>query len=175
MRLNEQIALIVRETGWSLEYIRDQPLSTLNALTSEILFQRSVERYHDRYSAAMIVATLASGKNQTYRAEDIIGEAPERRVMKENELAKEKRPDTILLADGKEYELTPVTANTLAYLEDKFGKTTDELFDGKVRFKVYISLIYARLHRKYPDLTEEQVGELLTTDVIAKSKKDLLI
>ena len=171
MTLNEQIALVARETGWALEYIRELPMSQLNTLAAEILHQRNLEHYRQAYNSALIVCTLASSKSHHYSPEEIIGELPERRVMTENNLAKPARIDRITLADGKEYELAPVTAKIYAELEDKFGKSTDELFDGKIRFKVYKSLIYLRLHKKYPEFTEEQVGELLTTDAILQSKQ----
>lgn len=170
MTLNEQITLVARETGWALEYIREIPITQLNSLVSEILYQRSLEDYRHAYNSALIVCTLASNKTHIYNPEEIIGELPERRVMNENNLAKPTRIDKIILADGKEYELAPINANIYAELEDKFGKSTDELFDGKIRFKVYKALIYLRLHRKYPELTEEQVGDLLTTEAILKSK-----
>jgi len=170
MILNEQIALIARETGWSLEYIRELPLAQLNSLTAEILYQKAIENYRQAYNSALIVCTLASSKSHHYSPEEIIGEMPERSSMSNNDLAKSPKIDKIILADEKEYELTPITANIYAELEDKFGKSTDELFDGKIRFKVYRALIYLRLHKKYPELTEEQVGELLTTDALLKSK-----
>lgn len=173
MRLNEQIALIARETGWSLEYIREQPFPQLNALTAEILHQRAITDYMSAYNAALIVCTLASGKSHTYRPEEIIGQPPERRVMSENNLAKPVDLARIELTDGKEYDLAPLTANIMADLEDKFDKSIDELFSGRVRMKVFRALVYARLHPKYPDLTEEQLGDLLTAAVLIKAKTNL--
>lgn len=173
MNLNEQIALIARETGWTLEYIRSQPFMQLNALTAEILNQQDIENYNRLYSAALIVCTLASGKSHTYKPVEIIGERPERRVMAQNNLAKPAKLGKITLADGKEYELATLDANIMADLEDKFDKTIDELFSGPVRMKVFRALIYARLHPNFPDMTEEQIGALLTDQVIINMKKTM--
>lgn len=173
MNLNEQIALVARETGWPLEYIRGLPFLQLNVLTVEILNQKDREDYNRLYGAALVVCTLASGKHHTYKPEEIIGEPPKRRVMARNTLAKTVKIDKIVLADGKEYELATLTANIMAGLEDKFDKSIDELFSGSIRMKVFRALVFARLQPKYPELTEEQVGDLLTDQVIINAKKTM--
>lgn len=173
MTINEQIVLIARETGWSLDYIRALSFFQFSALVAELLYQRSLESYEGAYNAALIICTLASDKRHHYRPEEVIGSAPERRVMTGNNLAKPAKLDKMVLADGKEYELAPLTANIMADLEDKFEKSIDELFSGAIRMKVFRALVYERLRAKYPELTEEQVGDLLTADVIIASRKQI--
>ena len=171
MRLNEQITLIARETGWSHEYIPAHYYCHLLTICGEIIYQRESEDYQRLYGSAIIVCTLASSKTHHYRPEEIIGHRPERRVMESNNLAKPIRLDNITLADGKEYKLAPLTANIMAALEDQFDKSIDELFGAKLRMKVFRALVFARIKPNYPDMTEEQVGDLMTDDVIINFRK----
>ena len=173
MRLNEEIALVASKTGWPLEYIRALPLYQLNNLTAELIYQEQLSRYQEAYNSALIVCTLASDKSHHYKPEEIIGHVPERRVMESNDLAKPPKIDTITLANGQEYKLAPLTANIMADLEDKFDKSIDELFGKSLRMKVFRALVYARLKPNYPDMTEEQVGDLLTDDVMVNFRKNI--
>jgi hypothetical protein len=172
--INEAIALIARETGWSLEYIRSQPISYIQALLNEINFQKSLDVYQQAYNSAMIVCALVNDKTKHYKPEDIIGEHPERRAMtNESTLAQSPKFGSITLGDGKEYQLAPLNVNMMAGIEEKFDKSMSELFSGSVRMKVLRALLFARLQAGCPDMTEEKLGELITDDVLVAMKTKL--
>ncbi len=88
-------------------------------------------------------------------------------------LARETPPDRITLSDGKEYTLAPLNLNMLCEVEQRFETENPlkKIMDGKlstIRF-----LLYLRLHENYPDITEEQIGKLVTwltlTDIFKKA------
>jgi len=163
---NETITLIARETGWSLEYIRNQPISYLNALAEEISYQRAVEAYERAYNTALIICALVSDHRRRYKPVEIIGHPPQRRFgMGTAKLAKEPKTEKLRLADGKEYILAPLTANMMAEVEDRFDKPWEELAITPMRKRPLIMILWLRLRENYPELTEEQVGNLLTADM----------
>lgn len=162
------ITLIVKETGWTLEYIRSQPVSYLQALLNELSYQESLESYRGIYNSAMVVCALINSKERHYKPEEIIGERPERRTM-EDILAKPPKVETITLADGKEYKLSPMNLNVLSEVEDKFDKPINDLFSGSIRMSVFRALLFARIKRNY-QMTEDQLGELVTDDVLLNMK-----
>lgn len=158
-----EIALIVRETGWSLEYIRHLPLTYLAALVEEIQYQHAVESYERAYNAALIVCTLASTRTRHYKPKDIIGEPPKRRSMAKNQLSKEPKVHKVKLADGKEYDLPVLNLNILADLEEEFGCGLEEI-SNLLQTKQASSLrktLYILLHKSYPDMTQNKIGELV--------------
>lgn len=79
---NETIVFIIRQTGWTLEYVRGLPLRQLIALRDEMAYQQSVDNYQRLYGAALVAAVLASGKHHQVKPEDIIGPPPERPLPK---------------------------------------------------------------------------------------------
>jgi hypothetical protein len=162
------ITLLIRETGWTLEYIRGQPVSYLQSLLNEISYQKSLESYKETYNSAMVVCAFVNSKERHYKPEDIIGNAPERRTM-EDILTKPPKMETITLADGKEYKLSPINLNILSEVEDKFNKCIEDLFSSPIRKNVLRALLYARIKRNH-DITEEQLGELMTDDVLLNMK-----
>lgn len=158
--MNETITLVARETGWTLEYIRGLPVSLLRALADEIVYQRAVESYQRAYNSALIVCTLASTKSRHYRPSEIIGDPPERSSMT-TKLAKDPKPEKIELS-GVEYDLVPLTANMMAEVEDRFDKAWEEIIAPPIRKRPLIFVTYLRLKPNYPELTEEQVGDLIS-------------
>jgi hypothetical protein len=171
--LNEAIVTIARETGWTLEYIRSLPVDYLQVILDEITFQKASEAYQLAYNSAMVVCALINSEDKQYTPEEIIGERPERRVMAELNIAQTPKITSITLADGKEYQLAPLTANMIADLEDRFNKSTDELFSGGVRMRAVIALYFARIKQNYPDMTEQKLGDLITDDVLINMNKKL--
>jgi len=167
--LDAAITLLVRETGWTLEYIREQPVSHIQALLTELDYLRAAEAYQGAYNSALIVCSLISSRERHYKPEEIIGERPERRTM-EDTLAKVPDMDSITLADGNTYKLASVNLNILTEVEDRFDKSIEELFSGTVRVGVYKAFLFARIRRNYPDMTEDQLGELITDDVLVNLK-----
>lgn len=73
----------------------------------------------------------------------------------------------VTLTDGKQYELAPLTANMMIDLEDKFDKSMNELLTPPISIKTFRALLYARIHPNYPEITEEQLGELVTLEVLS--------
>lgn len=162
--INELIALIIRETGWSLEYVRSQPFWHLRALADALQYARSVEAYERAYNAALIVCTLASSRTRRYKPEDIIGELPQRRDMTKRNLAKQSEGQTVTLGDGQEYRLPVLNLNVLADLEDEFGCGLEEI-SNQLQTRQASSLrktLYILLHRGYPDITPDKIGELVS-------------
>ncbi len=88
----------------------------------------------------------------------------------EDILAKGAKLQTIILADGKEYELAPMTLNILVQVEDKFEKSYFDLVNSR-RLSHIRYIVYLRLKGKYPELTEEKIGELINMDVLTEIAK----
>ena len=78
-RYNELIVFVIRETGWSLEYIRKIPFEQLSILVSELSYQKAVDVYNRNHPLGIIAAILASDTNHKRRPEDFIGRPPERK------------------------------------------------------------------------------------------------
>ena len=78
--IDETIVFIIRETGWSLEYVRKLPIRELKALVKEIRYQKAVDEYRYLRGIAMALATWAGTRKegQRYRPEDFIGQPPTR-------------------------------------------------------------------------------------------------
>ncbi len=160
MTINEVVGFIIRETGWTLEYIYSLPLKTLSALVEELAYQKAVDNYQQAHNAALIVSVLCSSREHYVSCEDIIGKPPEREK-KMDELI--KPIDKITLADGKEYTLKPVDLNMLVDVEAKFNEPFNKILTQAKTIRYLVSL---RL--KDYELTEEKVGELITLDVLTK-------
>jgi len=76
------------------------------------------------------------------------------------------------LADGKEYELCPINTNILVEVEDKFNMPLAELLQqGRISPIRY--LVFLQIHRNHPEMTEEQVGELMSLEVLEDMRKIL--
>ena len=160
---DDLIALIVRETGWTLEYIREQPLFYLYSLVEEIQYLRTQESYNHAYNAALIVCALVSSRIRRYKPHDIIGERPERRDMAKGKLSKEPTIHAVKLLDGKEYKLPILNLNVLADLEEEFGCGLEEI-SNLLQARQASSLrktLYALLCRGYPEITQGTIGELV--------------
>ncbi len=167
---DETIAFIVRETGWTLEYIRSLPVSQFSALLEELGYLAQLEQYSHAHDAALIVCTLANSKTHQYKPEDIIGEPLERR--------RKDMPDTlgttpeirkVTLADGNEYEADQITVNTFCDMETKFGQPIAQIFDGRITPVRH--LFFLLLKNKAPELTEESMGALITPEILGEMRK----
>ncbi len=169
---NEAISFLVRETGWNLQYIRSLPITELYALVDELSYQKAVEDYRQECRFAALMATQINlWSKRRITVSELVGQPPERRNMAEDKLlAKGTKIQTIILADGKEYELAPMTLNVMASVEDKFDKSYFDLVNSR-RMNHIRYIVYLRLKGKYPELTEEKVGELVTVDVLTEIAK----
>lgn len=74
------IVFVIRETGWTLEYIRQIPYKQLMTLVNELAYQKEVELYNRNYYLGVIAAILTSDKTHRRKAEDFVGRPPKRRV-----------------------------------------------------------------------------------------------
>lgn len=171
---NETIAFVIRETGWTLEYIRSLPVSVFYALVDELAYQKAVRDYWLECNFATVMATMINlWSKRRVTAIELVGELPKRSVntmVNDKILAKGVELNTIVLSDGKEYELAQMTINLASQVEDKFDMSFFELI-SKRRISHIRFIIYLRLRAKYPDLTEEKVGDLVTFDVLKKIAK----
>jgi len=94
-------------------------------------------------------------------------------VENEENILIEKQPKMIIL-DGKEYKLKPLNLNMMEQVEDKFNQPWDELIKG-LRIKILKFILWLCLKDNQPELTEEKIGELITSetllDVYSKAMK----
>lgn len=90
--------------------------------------------------------------------ENILSEAPKR---------------TIILADGKEYILSPVNLNVLADLEEEFGCSLEELRkrSDKQSFTVLRTLLLVFLRENHPTITKRQLGKLIPVKLLPEVSK----
>lgn len=78
-KYNELIVFVIRETSWSLEYVRSIPYDQLLALTNELVYQKAVDEYKRDYPLATLLAVLTSDKNKHRKPEDFLGKSPQRK------------------------------------------------------------------------------------------------
>ena len=84
------------------------------------------------------------------------------------------RPFTLELADGQEHELTPLTVSRMLEAEKLWLPLTDEAEKGRV---FLWAIVWQALLPKAPELTFEQVGELIPAywmQLGAEELRDLL-
>ena len=100
---NELVVFIIRETGWTLEYVQDLPIETLNALVEELRYQKAMDEYKQAYNAALIASILANQRSRRrYQPTDLIGQPPERKeVDKGDKLSKLARKQGIKMPTKK--------------------------------------------------------------------------
>lgn len=78
---NEIIVFIARETGWSLEYIRELPNVDLKLIVRELRYQKMVDEYRALRGIALALTVWANSqpkRTRTFRLEDFIGDQPKR-------------------------------------------------------------------------------------------------
>ena len=87
--------------------------------------------------------------------------------MEVNILAEEK-PTTLTLADGKEYEIPALNLTTLANMEKTMGFGLGKLGEKMLEEPATTMRleIYALLKETYPKLKLDEVGKLITFDVM---------
>lgn len=78
--IDETVVFIIRETGWSLEYIRKLPLDTIRRLVEELRYQKALDNHRFLTGIGIALATWASSRAKTrrYRPEDFVGLEPTR-------------------------------------------------------------------------------------------------
>ena len=154
------VVIVATHTGWPLDYIGRLPYSRLVYLVSEIDFQRRCEVYRIEYRIGQVIATLASSKQHKYKPEQFVGDEPKQEGVTIN-MTGERKTESVILGDGKTYQLPVLDANIMEAIEEEFDKSWQELFE-KPRTKVLKAIVYHLLLPDNPKITREEVGALLT-------------
>ncbi len=81
----------------------------------------------------------------------------------------------VTLADGKEYQLSPMNLNVLANMEEEFDCNLDELGDifqrrTTTNFRRFLKIL---MTENYPDLSLEDVGRLVLIETMEPLFKEL--
>ena len=176
MYICEAKVLIARETGWSLDYIGQLDQGTARTLVTIIQYQRSVEHYELGRLFAMCMATYANSVSKRhYHIHDFVGHGPKELKGVTTLTQRESKPYTIVLDDGNSYELGPLNLNIMEEVETKFDKPWTELFAAKtIRIGHIKYALWCMFKRKYPDMTEEQCGDLLTAKIFGDNQNGLI-
>jgi len=164
-RVRHNVIFVASQTGWPLNYIEQLPFNVFNRVVNELYHLRKEEIYRIEYRIGQVMAMMASDKKHTYKPEQFIGDAPER--IKEVTMIKDGK-NTVILGDQQEYTLVKLNANIMEAIEDEFDQGWVELFE-KPRTKILKVIVHHLLKPNYPEITLEQVGELLTM----KAQKDV--
>ncbi len=79
---DELIVFVIRETGWTLEYVRELPLDDLFALVKELSYQKAIDEYKMALNFAMVISNWATAmsKHKRYRPTQFVGEPPDRKA-----------------------------------------------------------------------------------------------
>lgn len=85
------------------------------------------------------------------------------------------KPKPIVLADGKEYLLSPFTMGLLADIEQEFDCSIEEFVSiwEKKKITVILKLACLSLRKHHPDMTLEKIGELITPDNLEQISTEL--
>ena len=103
---NSLVVFLMREFGWTLEYtvglVKTLPVKKLNALITEIQYQKAIEDYKVASNFAMIIANWASAQGKRrYKVSDFIGKPPEpRQVEPQPSLEDVAKQAGILMPEG---------------------------------------------------------------------------
>ena len=93
--------------------------------------------------------------------------------MKKNILDK-PRGRTETLGDGKEYTFAPPSLRVLQYFEEQTSKKGGSMVVGAMMpITLLTSALLARLRPNYPDMTMEEVGDLIDTPELMALAKDI--
>ena len=171
MRLNELIIAVARHTGWTLEYIGQLPLKRFMAIYSMLEHQQGVECYRLEYRFGQIICTLVNSKQHKYKPEQFVGDAP--KPLEVTETMTTIKKHTVALGDGKVYTLARLNINMMEEIEEEFNQSWQKLMEDP-RAKVAKALVHVMLKPNYPELTREQVGELLTTKALIAVQKIII-
>lgn len=172
MKLNQLIVMVARHTGWTLEYIGQLPVNRLLTIAAIIDHQRKLELYKIEYRLGQIMCTLANSKKRKYNPEQFVGNKPKPLEVKEAMTTKANKR-MVKMGDGKEYNLATLNANMMEAIEEEFNESWDKLMTSP-RAKVAKALVHAMLRPNYPELTREQVGDLLDTPTLFAVQKIII-
>lgn len=69
---------LAKETGWSMEYILDMPMSRVNIIASNLMYEKQVEIWHENVRTASIVDAIAKSNGGKYDGFDKLKHPPKR-------------------------------------------------------------------------------------------------
>jgi len=175
------VTLLVRETGWSLEYVLGMPVTTARRLYQHLSYQRAIDTYSTASNFAMMLANYfsAHSKSRRFKVSDFIGQPPTegQYISKRGDTMTDKPKEaTITLTDGKTYTLSPMTVEKMGEVEDKFDEAYLTLLQTN-RMKVLGFIVYEMLKDNHSGVAPEYVAKHLTAKIItakAKEIKDLI-
>ena len=160
---------LAKYTGWTLEYIGKLPARRFTALLNWVNYQRACELYRIEYRLGQVMAILTSDKSHRYKPEHFVGDGPvkPKEVMNMN---KPIVPPKVTLGDGNSYQLAILDVNVMEVVEEEFNQSWAELFE-KPRAKIIKAVVWYLLRPGYPNLTRDEVGKLLTANVLPELTK----
>ena len=153
---------MARHLGIPLDTLGGMPGHNFMLLVAETEYQRRTEEYRLHYLLANIMTILTNTKTSRKTPEQIIGREPTRGVTA-NMTTKENYE--VVLGDGETYTLSVLDVNMMEAVEEEFDKTWAELFE-KPRVKAIKAMLHQILLPNYPDMTNEQVGKLVTAKTL---------
>jgi len=176
MFIAEAKVLIARQTGWTLDYIGQLDRETAYNLVAVIQRQRAAEHYELARLFGMCMATYANSvSKRRFHIHDFVGHGPKELKGVTALTQKQQQPFTIVLGDGNRYELGPLNMNIMEAVETKFDKPWTELFAAKAIRVGHIKFaLWCMIKRKYPEVTEDMAGELLTAKIFSDNQNGLI-
>ena len=167
MRLGYLVAMVARETGWTLDYIGRLPIKVFLPLANQIYSQKQADIYRVEYRIGQVICALVNTRQHMHKPEDFIGERPKILEVTKLMTTKKGEPEKfpVVLADGNTYNFPMLDTNMMGAVEEEFDKGWTELFSNPRR-KFIIAVVYQMLKEDYPDLTVHKVGKLLNAKVV---------
>ena len=154
------IVTVAARTGWPLEYTGRLRYSHLLYMVTELDYQRRCEVYRIEYRIGQVMAILTSDKTHKHKAEQFVGEVPEK-VEVTIRMTQENKGASVVLGDGKTYQLPVIDANIMEAIEEEFNEGWVDIFT-KPRAKILKAILHHLLLPQFPKLTRVEVGKLLT-------------
>jgi len=78
------------------------------------------------------------------------------------------KPETVTLADGKEYKLYPLDLNDLADIEDKYGSL--DVLSTSTKLSELRFMLYLMMRKDIKGLTLESVGQKISVHFLSSPK-----
>lgn len=169
MRIKLLKIYVAKETGWLLGYIGKLRASQFLGIVEELQYLERLHDYTQAMPTALLLAMSASDKLHHHSPSEYIGDLPKRtKGVTFTMVDKIEEPVKLVLGDGNEYELAVLNANVMEQIEEEYDRDWDELVT-RMRAKVLKSLFLYLLLPKYPDMTKEKVGKLLTAKAMTQA------
>ena len=162
MRIWQYKIYLVRHLGIPIKELGQVPAFNFLAMVREVDYQRRLEQYPLLTALGQVVCVLVNDKTHKHKPAEFVGDAPKREARRK--MSKKETYD-VILGDGQTYTLSILNANMMEAVEDEYDKSWAELFKN-ARVKVIKSMLLQMLKPKYPDMTMDKIGMLVTTRVL---------